>query len=77
MEGTTYKEFKVFEALRQSLEPHGIVNNMGREYLLGQLIGEQMACEYCPVESDCVKSLGTHYCGEFIRDNYILNPNRQ
>ena len=66
------KEDYVMLCLRNSMKPHGITNNLDRDSLLGQLVSEQMSCEYCPVEAQCVKSLSVHYCSEFIRDNFIL-----
>ena len=66
------KEDYIMMCLSKSMKPHGVTNNLGRNFLLGQLIGEQMDCSECPVEGLCEKDNSVHYCSEFIRDNFIL-----
>ena len=43
------KEDYIMMCLSKSMKPHGVTNNLGRNFLLGQLIGEQMDCsEFSP-----------------------------
>lgn len=64
------KDLLLFDALRKSMKDYGVVNNLGRDKLFGQLLTEQLDCLQCPVESICRKNFDVHYCGEFIHEHF-------